>query len=214
MCAQKLVLVVGANRLQNELVCAYIAAHAGDEYSAQSAPTLCQVASGTEGEGRLILYDCLDKGAADGADSLASGISGTVRGAHMALFNLKSGSGAEKDAIRNGVRGFFYLHDQPETLLKGIRAIFNNEVWASRHTIAVCLQDSVERCQATSTSATGLTRREADILNCLVRGAANEDIAAECHISRHTVKTHLYNIYKKIGVSSRLQAARWSQEHR
>lgn len=214
MCAQKLVLVVGANRLQNELVCAYIVAHAGGEYAAQNAPTLHQAACGAAGDGKLILYDCLDKGAAEGAESLACGIPGTVRGAHMALFNLRSGSGAEKAAIRNGVRGFFYLHDPPETLVKGIRAIFNNEVWASRHTIAVCLQDSVERCQATSTPATALTRREADILTCLVKGATNETIAAECHISHHTVKTHLYNIYKKIGVSSRLQAARWAQQHR
>lgn len=53
----------------------------------------------------------------------------------------------------------------------------------------------------------GLTRREREIINCLVTGTTNREIARSLNISMGTVKTHLDNIYVKLGVSNRLEAA-------
>ena len=58
-----------------------------------------------------------------------------------------------------------------------------------------------------------LTSREIEVLSVLVSGAKNEEIASKLYISTHTVKTHLYTIYKKIDVSNRLQAVLWANKN-
>ena len=62
-------------------------------------------------------------------------------------------------------------------------------------------------------SESNLTPREVEILDVLASGAKNEEIANRLFISPHTVKTHLYNIYKKIHVGDRLQAVLWAAKH-
>ena len=53
----------------------------------------------------------------------------------------------------------------------------------------------------------GLTRRQAEVLHLLWRGSANAEIAAALSISEHTVRHHLEDIYRRLGVSSRAAAA-------
>ena len=55
--------------------------------------------------------------------------------------------------------------------------------------------------------------REIEILGLISTGATNADIADKLIISQHTVKTHIYNIFQKIGVPNRLQAALWAGKH-
>jgi len=55
-----------------------------------------------------------------------------------------------------------------------------------------------------------LTEREKQILNKLCKGATNNDIATTLFISEHTVRTHIYNIFKKIKVKNRTQAMYWA----
>ncbi len=53
---------------------------------------------------------------------------------------------------------------------------------------------------------TNLTEREKEILNLLSKGLSNKEISKILKISYNTVKNHLYNIYKKMNVSDRMQA--------
>ena len=54
--------------------------------------------------------------------------------------------------------------------------------------------------------AASISPREQEILYSLSVGSSNQEIAAQYSISTSTVKTHLENIYRKLGVSSRMQA--------
>jgi DNA-binding NarL/FixJ family response regulator len=58
-----------------------------------------------------------------------------------------------------------------------------------------------------SPDTSSLTRREVDVLGCLIAGKSNREIAEELTVSMSTVKAHLSSLYRKLGVSSRVQAA-------
>jgi DNA-binding NarL/FixJ family response regulator len=59
----------------------------------------------------------------------------------------------------------------------------------------------------------GLTRRELEILQLVAEGDSNAQLAKMLWITEQTVKFHLSNIYRKLGVSNRTEAARWAQLH-
>jgi DNA-binding NarL/FixJ family response regulator len=59
----------------------------------------------------------------------------------------------------------------------------------------------------------GLTERELGILKALARGLSNHAIAKELWVSEQTVKFHLSNVYRKLGVANRTEAARFAYEH-
>jgi two-component system response regulator DesR len=59
----------------------------------------------------------------------------------------------------------------------------------------------------------GLTPRELAVLGAAARGLRNEEIARELTVTPNTVKHHLDEIYRKIGVRNRMDALRWSIRH-
>jgi DNA-binding NarL/FixJ family response regulator len=62
-------------------------------------------------------------------------------------------------------------------------------------------------------AAGGLTDRELEVLRLVAQGKTNHAIANELHLSDHTVRRHLQNIFDKIGVSSRAAATAFALQH-
>ncbi len=62
-------------------------------------------------------------------------------------------------------------------------------------------------------AAAGLTERELAMLKALTRGLSNQAIGKEYWVTEQTVKFHLGNIYRKLGVANRTEAARFAYEH-
>jgi len=58
-----------------------------------------------------------------------------------------------------------------------------------------------------------LTRRELEILRLVAEGLSNAALARRLWVTEQTVKFHLSNIYRKLGVSNRTEASRWAQLH-
>ena len=82
-----------------------------------------------------------------------------------------------------------------------------------RHLLAVFPASGREQAASSRAAAAGislaepLSSRELEVLDLIAAGLTNQQIAARLYVSLHTVKSHARNIYAKLGVSSRTQAA-------
>ena len=128
----------------------------------------------------------------------------------IALYNINEKSKIDRRVLSKQIRGMFYKDDHIETFIKGISAIIQNEVWISRETLLQYIFDETTSESHTIQTNNNLTKREIEILTLVSMGATNEEIAEKIFISTNTVKTHLYNIFKKIDVQNRIQAALWA----
>ena len=162
------------------------------------------------GQPKLVLWDCHGKEPKSLLEALRSyGIDKLSRD-YVAVFNVCHDLGIEEECVRQGVRGFFYDHVSLPQFLKGVRAILNGQLWLSREIMATYILKNKGRDNPSKTDSSLLTTRQREILAQMVVGASNQEIADKLCISPHTVKNHLYNIYKKINVVNRFQAALWA----
>lgn len=126
----------------------------------------------------------------------------------VAIYNVRCDEDATKYIKWPIVKGIFCMDDSLELLVSGIKAIIHNDHWFSRKHTSILASLRTPPCPDTKI---GLTEREKDILSLISNGLANQEIATQLAISPHTVKTHLYKAYKKLGIKNRSQAARWVQ---
>ena len=131
-------------------------------------------------------------------------------GASAALFNAEYDSRHENLLDWPRISGLFYIDTDQEQLIRGLKCLLDGDYWVPRR----LLHHFLDKNRKTPASNEGgltfsLTRRERQILNLIKQGATNADIAAELHLSQHTVKSHLYNVYRKIGARNRLEASNW-----
>jgi len=208
------IYVVGKMRFERELICDFIRTHtAAQLFQAESLEEVPISNLGAPLGQKMILVDAHDMT----RDSLLQMLSSKAWKAQahnlMALFNVLHEHKIEKEALKNGVRGFLYSDDRVEDLANGICAINSGEFWIPRRIVAECLLDSYVGKETPVPVSHSLSEREVELLRVLATGASNEAIADRLYISPHTVKTHLHNIFHKINVDNRLQAVLWAKEN-
>lgn len=133
--------------------------------------------------------------------------------AALAAFNLRDEEHAADMLALLHLQGIFYRRDSLEVICKGIGALFRGELWMSRSLMARLISAYRRQQLNAYRPAGGLTHRELEILGLLGSGASNIQIADQLFISVHTVKSHLYKIFRKINVRSRIQAMNWARQH-
>ncbi|WP_262927238.1 response regulator transcription factor [Phytohalomonas tamaricis] len=124
----------------------------------------------------------------------------------LAAFNMDSEDHAMELMLRLPLQGVFYRQDSLEHISKGIKRLFDGEMWLSRSLMERLLTAYWSRQRNDFTPLSSVTAREWEILNLLDTGASNLDIAERLSISEHTVKSHLYHIFRKLKVRNRAQA--------
>jgi len=110
------------------------------------------------------------------------------------------------DAIDAGAIGYLLKDAEPDELLRGIRAAARGESPLDPKAASTVLTRTGDR-------AAELTEREEEVLRLVGAGMPNKLIALRLGISEKTVKSHLTNIFHRLDVTDRTQAALWAQRH-
>ena len=109
-------------------------------------------------------------------------------------------------AVDIGVNGYLLKDSESAELKKAILAVVNGENYIQPSLIPVLNSKMIDRDKDVM-KIESLTRRELEVLKNLSIGMYNKEIAEKLDISERTVKNHISNIFKKIEVTDRTQAA-------
>jgi two-component system nitrate/nitrite response regulator NarL len=123
-------------------------------------------------------------------------------------------------ALQLGARGIVLKDASTDILLKSIHAVMGGKFWVGENSVT----DLVEILRSYLPPAAGqgkdsrrnfgLTPRELDVVESIVSGFTNREIAKKHSISEQTVKHHLRSVFDKVGVSNRLELALFAINHR
>ena len=120
------------------------------------------------------------------------------------------------EALRAGACGFLLKHAPPEELLLGVRAAADGGALLSPAVTKRLLAEFTARRPARApapAALAGLTSREREVLDLVVSGRSNAEIAAQLVVTQSTVKTHVGHILDKLGLRDRVHAVVFGYEH-
>ena len=206
------VYIVGPSKLQNELM-AWFLENTSELTCACNQKTEHPLFVNKKTDHKyLILWDCQNT---DPNDIWTELNMCPMKNDHcfVALFNAISDQGLIEEIVKRNIQGVFFEHDSLYSFTKGVQTILNGKLWFSREMMTKCLLCQKNSFDFGNHTQALLTTREKEILIVIASGSTNSEIADSLSISAHTVKTHLYNIFKKINVSNRVQASFWAAEN-
>jgi len=116
--------------------------------------------------------------------------------------------------LKIGVKGVLTKQAGIALLLKCIRSVMAGGYWISRDTISALvtslMTEDVKLANGIKSLDHHFSEREEQVLRAIVYGYSNRDIAKELAVSEQAVKYHLTRIFRKAGVSTRMQLARFT----
>jgi len=122
----------------------------------------------------------------------------------VVMLSASQSSDLIEAALRRGASAYVVKTVNPNDLPATLRQALEGNI----HTAV-----GVEENERAGAKALGLTERELTILGALARGLSNDEIAKEFWVAPQTVKFHLTNIYRKLGVKNRTEATRLAYQH-
>ena len=120
------------------------------------------------------------------------------------------------EALRAGASGFLLKHAPPEELLLGVRAAADGGALLSPQVTRRLVAEFAARrpvARRPPAELARLTPREREVLDLVVCGRSNAEIAEALFVSLSTVKTHLAHVLDKLGLRDRVQAVVYGYEH-
>jgi DNA-binding NarL/FixJ family response regulator len=108
-------------------------------------------------------------------------------------------NGQLSEYISKGLAGILPPETDAGLLRRAIRAVSSGELWINHKSLRDMLVSGQQRAD--------LTRQESQVVYYICRGYRNKEIAQKLNVTEQTIKSHCNRIYKKFGVTDRLQLA-------
>jgi DNA-binding NarL/FixJ family response regulator len=113
------------------------------------------------------------------------------------------------DAMRSGSRGVFSRSEfEPTALFKCIRCVHEGQIWLNTQEVGYVLSAWGRTPQLRVVDAQGvklLSKREEEVVQLVVEGLGNREIAQRLNLSEHTIRNYLFKVFDKLGVSNRVE---------
>ena len=110
-------------------------------------------------------------------------------------------------SLKNGADGFVHAMMHPAQVLRAVEVVQKGELAAPRQLLRYFLS------QKENPKIGDLSARQGEILELVVEGLSNAEIAGRLYLSESTIKQHLRAVYKELGVRNRTEAAKTMREH-
>jgi len=121
-------------------------------------------------------------------------------------------------AVHLGARGLLLKDVSTPTFFEAIVSVVAGQYWITQALMTLLVETVRPLLQApdllgTSLPTGKLTRRERQVLNLVIAGCSNKEIAQQCSVSEQTIKHHLTRMFDKVGAANRLELAMVATQH-
>jgi DNA-binding NarL/FixJ family response regulator len=147
-----------------------------------------------------------------GGLAILSAVQRDVPSTRVVLLTARIDEEEAIEAIRGGVGGIVLKESAPRQIAGCVRKVAAGERWLDESVSGRALETMLRREAGAARAAGILTPREIDIVRMVANGLRNREIAEALFITEGTVKVHLHTIFKKLGVSSRMQLGAYARE--
>jgi DNA-binding NarL/FixJ family response regulator len=136
---------------------------------------------------------------------------------HVLVFTACDEKEEHVRAFRLGAKGVILKDSARQTLMQAIRTVCRGEVWMDPRMSGALAEElshiGSEGDPISTRQENGLTERELEIVRLVASGYKNKEVGATLAISERTVKTHLTNIFQKLGVRDRVGLVMYALRH-
>jgi DNA-binding NarL/FixJ family response regulator len=176
---------------------------------AQGMKVIAEASSGRQALGLVAranpdvaLIDMHMPGAVDGL-TCAERIRRNFPEVHVVILSAFADEAAVRVAFRRGAHAFISKAVDPRDIASALRMTVQGTAFHAP--LDIDEQNGAETVE-------GLTQRELGVLKAVAAGLSNKAISEQLWVTEHTVKFHLTNVFRKLGVTNRTEAARWAHE--
>lgn len=161
----------------------------------------------------VLLLEPDDGSTSSGGLDLMRRASDARPGLKIVVLGESQDTGAIDAAFEAGAVAYVFKSAHPDDLASAVRQAFEVSIFLAPTKWGPSPGNGNRLPEAGTENAPGLTKREVEILQLVSEGHSNGELARMLWVTEQTVKFHLSNIYRKLGVANRTEASRWAQVH-